>query len=84
MLYLIGSPPLSGMIGRARPTSAPKVSVKNRLTAMFGRRLGRLQRQCHYAFIALGGEARTSELAEWRWPERVLLDGRPITEYQGA
>jgi hypothetical protein len=51
---------------------------------MFGRRLGRLQRQCHYAFIALGGEARTSELAEWCWPERVLLDGRPITEYQGA
>jgi hypothetical protein len=30
---------------------------------------GRLQRQCLRAFIALGGEAKTSELAEWCWPE---------------
>jgi hypothetical protein len=32
---------------------------------MFKGRLGRLQRKCHYAFIALDGEARTSHLAEW-------------------
>jgi hypothetical protein len=51
---------------------------KNRLIAMFGRRLGRLQRQCHYAFIALGGEARTSELAEWCRPRLIILErGKP-------
>ena len=45
---------------------------------MFGRRLGRLQRQCHYAFIALGGEARTSELAEWCRPRLIILErGKP-------
>jgi hypothetical protein len=45
---------------------------------MFKGRLGRLQRQCHYAFIALDGEARTSHLAEWCRPELVILErGRP-------
>jgi hypothetical protein len=44
---------------------------------MFKGRLGRLQRQCHYAFIALGGEARTSDLAEWCRPRLVMFGGRP-------
>jgi hypothetical protein len=45
---------------------------------MFRGRLGRLQRQCHYAFIALGGEARTSDLAEWCRPRLVILErGKP-------
>ena len=45
---------------------------------MFGRRLGRLQTQCHYAFTALGGEARTSELAEWCRPRLIILErGKP-------
>jgi hypothetical protein len=43
---------------------------------MFKGRLGRLQRQCHYAFIALDGEARTSHLAEWCRPELVILELR--------
>jgi hypothetical protein len=51
---------------------------KNRLIAMFKGRLGRLQRQCHYAFVALGGEARTSELAEFCRPRLVILErGKP-------
>jgi hypothetical protein len=45
---------------------------------MFKGRLGRLQRQCHYAFVALGGEARTSELAEFCRPRLVILErGKP-------
>jgi hypothetical protein len=42
---------------------------------MFKGRLGRLQRQCRHAFIALGGEARTSQLAEWCRPGLILLEG---------
>jgi hypothetical protein len=44
-------------------------------------RWGRLQRQARRAFIALGGEALTGELAEWAWPRRLLLERQPI-EYR--
>jgi hypothetical protein len=47
------------------------------------RRLGRLQRQADRCFIAHEDqEVSGPELREWCWPERVLLDGQPITEYQ--
>jgi hypothetical protein len=47
---------------------------------MFGRRLCRLQRQADRCFIANEGqEVSGPELREWCWPERVLLDGRPIS-----
>jgi hypothetical protein len=47
------------------------------------RRYGRLQRQADRCFVANEGrEVSGPELREWCWPERVLLDGRPITEYQ--
>jgi hypothetical protein len=57
---------------------------KNRLVVMLGRRrYGRLQRQADRCFIAHEArEVSGPELREWCWPERVLLDGRPITEYQ--
>jgi hypothetical protein len=44
-------------------------------------RWGRLQRQARRAFIALGSEVLTGELAEWCWPRRLLLERRPI-EYR--
>jgi hypothetical protein len=44
-------------------------------------RWGRLQRQAARAFIALDAEALTSELAEWCWARRLLLERLPI-EYR--
>jgi hypothetical protein len=44
-------------------------------------RLGRLQRQCRRALVVLSGRALTSQLAEWCWAKRVLLQ-LPITRYQ--
>jgi hypothetical protein len=47
------------------------------------RRYSRLQRQADRCFIAQEGrEVSGPELREWCWPERVLLDRRPLTEYQ--
>jgi hypothetical protein len=40
-----------------------------------------LQRQARRAFIVLGGEALTDQLAEWCWPRRRLLERLPI-EYR--
>src|SRR6476659_2384866 len=45
-------------------------------------RLGRVQRQCRRAFIAYDGEVLTSQLAEWAWARRLLLERLPITRYQ--
>jgi hypothetical protein len=41
-------------------------------------RWGRLQRQAQRAFAVHGGEALTSELAEWCWARRLLLERLPI------
>jgi hypothetical protein len=50
---------------------------------MFRRRYGRLQRQADRCFIANEGrEVSGPELREWCWPERVLIEHQPITEYQ--
>jgi hypothetical protein len=39
--------------------------------------------QADRCFIAHEGqEVSGPELREWCWPERVLIDGRPTTEYQ--
>jgi hypothetical protein len=46
------------------------------------RRLGRLQRQAYYCFIAQRGETLSSELAAWSWPEAVLGKRRPISFYE--
>jgi hypothetical protein len=51
---------------------------------MFKERLGRLQRQCHRAFISGDGVAKTSDLAEWCRPEPVLLEGGRPTRVQIA
>ena len=45
-------------------------------------RLGRLQLQAHYCFTAEKGEALSSELAAWSWPEAVLRERRPISFYE--
>jgi hypothetical protein len=42
---------LENPIKRAAKQTSRNIS-KNRLVVMFRRRYGRLQRQCHYAFIA--------------------------------
>jgi hypothetical protein len=51
---------------------------------MFKGRLGRLQRRCHHALIALGGEAKTAHLAEYCRPELVILRGGRPTRVQTA
>src|SRR5262249_3072894 len=48
---------------------------------MFDRRLGRLQRQSWTAFIAADGDEVSSDaIAEWGWPEAVLLERRRLTK----
>jgi hypothetical protein len=51
-------------------------TAKHGLIAMFKGRLGQLQRQCHYAFIAYGGEAKTSQLSEYCRPWSII-EGKP-------
>jgi hypothetical protein len=41
-----------------------------------------LQLQAHYCFTAEKGEALSSELAAWSWPEAVLRERRPISFYE--
>jgi hypothetical protein len=55
-----------------------------RLIVMFNkRRLGRLQRQCHYAFIAHEGhEVSGPELRSWCFPQAVWIEQRQIGEYE--
>ena len=50
---------------------------------MFRRRYGRLQRQCHCAFIAHEGqEVSGPELRSWCFPHAVWIEQRPIREYE--
>jgi hypothetical protein len=47
------------------------------------KRLGRLQRQALRCFIANEGqEVSAPELRSWCWARRVMIEHRPITEYQ--
>jgi len=59
--------------------------LKQDLIVILGKRgrLGRLQRQADRCFIAHEGqEVSGLELREWCWPRAVLIEGRPITEYE--
>ena len=59
--------------------------LKQDLIVILGKRgrLGRLQRQADRCFIAHEGqEVSGLELRESCWPRAVLIEGRPITEYE--